>query len=70
MRPSLIVMLIVAVPGSLCAQQSHGHSDTTAATSHAAHGSTDMEGMDMSSPSDDWKMAAMSKHMAYSSPRS
>ena len=69
MKPSLVVMLAFAAPGCLYAQQSHSHSDTTAASSHAAHGSTDMEGMDMSSASSDWKMAAMSKHMAYSSPR-
>lgn len=69
MRPSLVAMLVIAAPGSLYAQQSHNHSDTTAAASHAAHGSTGMEGMDMGGPSDDWKMTAMSKHMAYSSPR-
>jgi hypothetical protein len=70
MRPSLVVMLVIAAPGSLYAQQSHNHSDTTAAASHSAHGSTDMDGMDMGGPSDDWKMARMSMHMAYSSPRS
>ena len=63
-----VAMLAFAIPGRLCAQQSHSHSDTTAAASHAVHGSTDISGMDMSA-SDDWKMAAMAKHMAYSSPR-
>jgi hypothetical protein len=61
-----VAMLALAIPGRLFAQQSHSHSDTAAA--HAAPGSTDMGGMDMSA-SDDWKMAAMAKHMAYSSPR-
>jgi hypothetical protein len=51
-----------AVAGRLVAQHSHDHADTTA-TSHG------MSGMDMSAASDDWKMAAMAKHMAYSSSR-
>ncbi len=68
LRPALVAMLAFAIPGHLYAQQAHSHSDTAAAASHAAHGSTDMGGMDMSA-SDDWKMAAMAKHMAYSSPR-
>lgn len=68
LRPALVALLAFAIPASLCAQQSHSHSDSTASASHAAHGSGDMDGMDMSG-SDDWKMAAMAKHMAYSSPR-
>jgi len=69
MRSPLIAMLVFAIPGGLYAQQSHIHSDTTAAASRAAHGSTDVDGMDLTRASDDWKMAAMAKHMAYSSPR-
>jgi len=61
-----VAMLVFGIPGRLYAQQSHSHSDAATAASHAAHGSTDMGGMDMSA-SDDWKMAAMAKHMAYSS---
>ena len=63
-----VATLTFAIPGSVYAQQSHSHSDTAAVASHAGRGSTDMDGMDMSA-SDDWKMAAMAKHMAYSSPR-
>jgi hypothetical protein len=62
-----IAMLVFAIPGRLYAQ--HSHSDTTSAASHAAHSSTDMAGMEMSGASDDWKMTAMAKHMAYSSSR-
>ena len=67
LRLMAIAMLVFAIPGCLYAQ--HSHSDTTSAASHSAHGSTDMAGMDMSSTSDNWKMTAMAKHMAYSSPR-
>lgn len=67
-RATLVALLALTIPGCLYAQQSHGHSDTTAAASLTARGSTDMEGMDVG-PSDDWKVAAMSKHMAYSSSR-
>jgi hypothetical protein len=63
-----IAMLAFAIPGSLYGQHSHGHSDTTAVASHAADGSTDTAGMDMGA-SNDWKVAAMAKHMAYTSPR-
>jgi hypothetical protein len=68
LRLMSVATLAFAIPSSVYAQQSHTHSDTAAVASHAAHGSTDMDGMDMSA-SDDWKMAAMAKHMAYSSPR-
>jgi hypothetical protein len=67
LRLIAIATLVFAIPGCLYAQ--HSHSDTTSAVSHAAHSSTDMAGMDMSGGSDDWKMTAMAKHMAYSSPR-
>ena len=56
-------MLILS--SRLHAQHSHNHADTAVA-SQAAHS---MDGMDMSAPSGDWKMAAMAKHMAYSSSR-
>jgi hypothetical protein len=63
LKPSatLIVLTIVAA-SRLSAQHVHEHSDTA----HAAHGSQSMDGMDMT---DDWKMAAMAKHMAYTSTR-
>src|SRR5258707_1317653 len=63
-----VATLLFAMRGSMYAQQSHSHSDSAAVASHAPHGSTEMDGMDMSA-SDDWKMAAMAKHMAYSTPR-
>ena len=63
-----VATLAFAIPGSVYAQQSHSHSDTVAVASHASHGATDMDGMEMSA-SDDWKMAAMANHMAYSTPR-
>ena len=63
-----VATLAFAIPGFVYAQQSHRHSDTAAVASHAAQRSTDMDGMDMSA-SDDWKMAAMAKHMAYSTSR-
>jgi hypothetical protein len=63
-----VATLAFAIPASVYAQQSHSHSDTAAVASHASNGVTDMDGMDMSG-SDDWKMTAMAKHMAYSSPR-
>ncbi|HMI47151.1 MAG TPA: hypothetical protein VK481_00610 [Gemmatimonadaceae bacterium] len=68
LRPTIVALLAFAMSGRLHAQQSHSHSDTTASAKHASHGSGDMDGMDMSS-TDDWKMTAMAKHMAYSSPR-
>jgi len=63
-----VATLVFAAPGAVYAQQSHSHSDTAAVASHPSHGATDMDGMDMSG-SNDWKMAAMAKHMAYSSRR-
>jgi hypothetical protein len=67
-RPAFLATLAFAIPGCLRAQNSHSHSDTAASASHTAHGSSDMKGTDMSGDGD-WKMAAMAKHMAYSSPR-
>jgi hypothetical protein len=61
----LIAMSLIAVSGRLSGQPPHSHSDTTATAAHAAHTSADhSRGM-----GEDWKMAAMAKHMAYSSPR-
>jgi hypothetical protein len=53
-----VIALAVTIPGAASAQHAHDHSDTTA-----------MAGMEMGSPTGDWKMAAMAKHMAYSSAR-
>ena len=59
----LAVALLVATSGRLIAQHSHEHADTTAAVSHASHNSADpVAAMN-------WKMAAMAKHMAYTSSR-
>src|SRR6266849_1872319 len=67
LRLIAIATLVFAIPGRLYAQRSHF--DTTSPASHAAHSSTDVAGMEMSGASDDWKMTAMAKHMAYSSSR-
>jgi hypothetical protein len=62
---TLIAMALIAVSGRLSAQHSHSHSDTTATAAHASHTSADhSRGM-----GEDWKMAAMAKHMAYSTAR-
>src|SRR5204862_6892371 len=58
----LFVAATVTISGRAPAQYSHNHAYTTASSAH------DMAGMGMSSR-DDWAMAAMAKHMAYSSPR-
>ena len=60
---SLFASLLVTMSGRLNAQHSHDHTDTTAA-SHVHTSSDPMSGM-----GGDWKMAAMAKHMAYSSAR-
>jgi len=57
---------MIATSTRASAQQTHTHSDPAAAASPSSHS---MDGMDMSA-SGDWRMAAMAKHMAYSSPRS
>jgi hypothetical protein len=57
LRSIVAAMLVFAIPGPLYAQNPHNHSDTTT-----------MAGMDMSGEAD-WKIAAMAKHMTYSSPR-
>lgn len=69
MRPGLIVFLLTTIPGYAFAQHSHEHPDTTAKTVTASHVSHNMDDMDMGGAKEDWKMAAMAKHMAYSSPR-
>jgi hypothetical protein len=56
---------MLAISSSLIAQNTHDHADT--ATTMQASGK--MDGMDMSGAAGDWKMAAMAKHMAYSSSR-
>jgi hypothetical protein len=55
------MLVMMLAPTALFAQHSHAHSDTTA----IAHDMGDMH-MDAAT---DWKMEAMAKHMAYSSPR-
>jgi len=61
----MLAAAFLAFSERLNAQHSHGHSDTAASVSHASNGSADaMNGMDA-----DWKMAAMAKHMAYTSSR-
>src|SRR5256885_10659356 len=62
-RSGLLVATPLAISGRAFAQHSHAHSDSAAATAH------DMAGMEMSGDKDDWKMAAMARHMAYSSVR-
>ncbi len=64
-QSALVVAFLMAASGRLSAQHSHSHSDTAATVSHASHGSTDP----VSGTGEGWKMTAMEKHMAYSSPR-
>ena len=68
LRSTIVAVLVPVISGRSYAQHSHTHSDTASA-SHSTHGSSDMNGMDMSGASDDWKMIAMSKHMAYTTLR-
>jgi len=58
MHGTLMAVSLAFAPAMLRAQNTHAHSDTTS-----------MAGMAMGSAADDWKMEAMAKHMAYSSPR-
>ncbi|MFL5470393.1 MAG: hypothetical protein ACJ791_02360 [Gemmatimonadaceae bacterium] len=58
--------LIVAISGPAIGQHSHVHADTAAA---AAHGSPNTDDLEMAGGNGDWKVAAMAKHMAYSSTR-
>ncbi|PYP50802.1 MAG: hypothetical protein DMD39_09755, partial [Gemmatimonadetes bacterium] len=67
-RSTIVAVLVLVISGRSYAQHSHTHSDTASA-SRSTSGSSDMNGMDMSGASDDWKMVAMAKHMAYSNPR-
>ena len=57
---TLCALALLFAPSRVFAQHTHTHSDT-AVTSH------DMSAMTMNAA--DWKMDAMAKHMAYSSPR-
>ena len=67
-RSTMATALIASVSSQLCAQHSHDRPDTAATPSQASHpGADPMTGM--AGMADDWKMAAMSKHMAYSSTR-
>jgi hypothetical protein len=68
LRSTLLASLGFMIPARVFAQHSHSHSDTTASVSSTAHGSG-MDGMGMGAAADDWKMAAMAKHMAYSDSR-
>jgi hypothetical protein len=54
----VVASIAVGLPALARAQQTHDHSDTTG-----------MAGMEMGTAAGDWKMAAMARHMAYSSPR-
>src|SRR3982751_3890198 len=63
----LLAIATIATSSQAFAQHTHDHSDSTATASAATHS---MAGMDMSSPNNDWMMAAMASHMAYSSARS
>src|SRR5438270_5871508 len=65
-RFTLVATALVAISSRALAQHSHNHSDTAATASTSSH---DMAGMDMSGTNADWKMTAMAKHIAYSSPR-
>jgi hypothetical protein len=60
-RSAMIASLLMGVSGQLSAQHSHGHTDPATAVPTATEPMAGMAG--------DWKMAAMAKHMAYSSTR-
>ena len=60
-----VASMMLTLSGRVAAQHTHDHADTVA-TVQASH---DMDGMEMSAAGGDWKMAAMAKHMAYSSSR-
>ena len=64
-QSTLAAAFLVAISERLIAQHSHEHSDTAAAAcARIAQAADAMNGMDA-----DWKMAAMAKHMAYTSSR-
>src|SRR5205823_7708135 len=65
-RFTVVATATLAISSRTLAQSSHNHSDSAATASASSH---DMAGMDMGAASADWKMAAMAKHMTYSSPR-
>src|SRR6478736_924356 len=68
LRSTLVVSAIVSISGRAAAQHSHAHSDSASTTATSSMPAHDMAGMDMGA-GDDWRMAAMARHMAYSSPR-
>jgi len=61
LRSVVFATLVLSIPTRLYAQHSHDHADTAA--SPAAHG------VSTGSANGDWQMAAMARHMAYSSAR-
>jgi hypothetical protein len=70
----IIAALLAAVSSQLYAQHSHDHSDAATPAADGSHATPDpmagMAGMaGMPEMAGDWKMAAMAKHMAYSSSR-
>lgn len=62
----LLVTLIPGISGRLLAQHSPARPDTTA---EIRRGPAKMDAMEMSGADDAWRMAAMARHMAYSSVR-
>jgi len=63
-QSTLVGSILMLASSRSSAQHSHGQADTTAIVSQASHGSAKA-----ASATGDWKMAAMAKHMAYSSTR-
>lgn len=63
-RSTLAATFLISASERLSAQHSHSHSDTAATASHSHTPADPMSGMGA-----DWKMAAMARHMAYTSSR-
>jgi hypothetical protein len=63
---AVIAVAMGATSGQAFAQHTHDHSDSATTASASSHS---MDGIDMSAASNDWRMAAMASHMAYSSSR-
>jgi hypothetical protein len=68
---TIVAALLAAVSSQLYAQHSHDHSDAATPAADGSHATPDpMAGMaGMPEMAGDWKVAAMAKHMAYSSSR-
>ena len=62
---TLVATLLAVIPGQAYAQHAHDHSDPA---THPARGSP-TSADPMAGMADDWRMAAMAKHMAYSGTR-